>query len=276
MTALKINVASSLTGDIQYRVLRSKIWSDWGENGAFVGAKSGQKIEAIKVKLTGKLKKEYDVYYRIRIKTYGWTGWAKNGQAVGSQNYGRQMIGLQVKLVKKEATDQTIHADKEVPFLDAQKMVIQLNKQKNCVTVYQGSKPIKAFICSTGKNTPLGTYYTGVGYRWRALFYGCYGQYSTQITGNFLFHSVPYDAPNNMKLQTAEYNKLGTTASHGCVRLTVEDSKWIYDNCLRKTKVIIYNSEDPGPLGRPKAQKLPKTQTWDPTDKTVNVNKERS
>jgi len=32
---------------------------------------------------------------------------------------------------------------------------------------------------------------------------------------------------------------LGKPASHGCVRMTVEDAKWIYDTIPNGTKVIV-------------------------------------
>jgi hypothetical protein len=95
----------------------------------------------------------------------------------------------------------------------------------------------------------------------------CWGQWCTQIVDDFLFHSVYYNSyNNNMTLAVGEYNKLGTTASHGCVRLTAGDAKWIYDNCKLRTKVVIYNSSYAGPLGKPSARKLSSYHTWDPTD----------
>ena len=69
---------------------------------------------------------------------------------------------------------------------------------------------------------------------------------------------------------TEEYNKLGTTCSHGCIRLCVADAKWIYDNCALGTKVELYDSPDPGPLGKPALKLLPAGQTWDPTDPGLN------
>ena len=84
-----------------------------------------------------------------------------------------------------------------------------------------------------------------------------YGQYCSRIHGGILFHSVWYyrnGDPSSMSAK--EYNKLGTTASHGCVRLMVADAKWIYDNVPSGSKVIIYNSSNPGPLGKPKALKI--------------------
>lgn len=66
-----------------------------------------------------------------------------------------------------------------------------------------------------------------------------------------------------------EYDKLGEEASLGCIRLTVENSKWIFDNCEAGTKVEFYSSEDPGPLGKPELEKISQYEElrdWDPTD----------
>lgn len=152
------------------------------------------------------------------------------------------------------------------------KYLIKVNKQQNCITIYEKDEkgkytiPTKAMVCSTGTNTPLGTYNTMVKYRWKILLDNVWGQYSTRITGSILFHSVWYYKQDPSTLSAVQYNKLGTTCSHGCIRLTVEDAKWIYDNCPVGTTVVIYNDKNPGPLGKPKAQKLAAGTGWDPTD----------
>ena len=71
------------------------------------------------------------------------------------------------------------------------------------------------------------------------------------------------------------YNKLGTAASAGCVRLTVEDSKWIYDNCELGTPVEVV--DEVGPYG-PEPEPLNWNYSgWDPTDPDPNnpYNKEK-
>lgn len=149
---------------------------------------------------------------------------------------------------------------------------IKINKQANCVTIYKQNdkgeyKPVKALICSTGYATKLGTYSLGQKMRWHVLDGPCYGQYCTRIYGGVLFHSVWYTGENNpATLSISSYNKLGTTASHGCVRLTVAGAKWIYQNVPSGTPVIIYSAKKPGPLGKPSAIKLPGGVAWDPTD----------
>lgn len=157
------------------------------------------------------------------------------------------------------------------------KYLIKVNRTCNVVTVYSKDSngeytvPVKAMVCSvgTGGNTPTGTFTTSDKYTWRALYGGVYGQYATRITGHILFHSVPYYTQSKDDLEWEEYNKLGQAASAGCVRLTVADAKWIYDNCKSGTTVIIYDSSDPGPLGKPSAQKISAdspNRGWDPTD----------
>lgn len=164
--------------------------------------------------------------------------------------------------VKAEASQ------KDKPYL------IKVNKKMCTVTVYEQdkkgnyTKPIKAMLCSTGAETPLGTFKTPVKYRWRLLMGDVWGQYSTRIVNGVLFHSVWYYEKNESTLSNRQYNNLGRMVSHGCIRLNVEDSKWIYDNCPLGTTVVIYNSDDPGPLGKPKGIKVSeKTKMgYDPTD----------
>ena len=135
------------------------------------------------------------------------------------------------------------------------------------------TQPVKAFVASCGKNaSPMktGTYKTTDKYVWRALNGGVYGQYATRITGSYLFHSVPYYRQDKSTLETGEYNKLGSRASAGCVRLCVRDVKWIYDHCASGTIVTLY--DDSGlqePLMKPTPIRIPSNSRnagWDPTD----------
>ncbi len=152
---------------------------------------------------------------------------------------------------------------------------LKVNEQCNVVTAYKKIdgkwKPVRAMLCSTGLNgsTPKGTFYTKGKWNWGELINDVYGQYCTHITGDILFHSVYYMEKYDKSSQaTRQFNRLGSAASHGCIRLSVMDAKWIYKTCKVGTKVTIYRSKNPGPLGKPSGIKVKYRggQYWDPTD----------
>ncbi len=182
------------------------------------------------------------------------------------------MVELETE-TEKETIEEQIEKTKiqvEFPYY------IKINRKMNTVTVYEidetgeYSTPIKAMICSTGGGTPLGIFKSKKQYEMKALFKQVYGQYATVVVGNVLMHSVPSRRPTKDTLIPSYYNLLGTKASMGCIRLTVRDAKWIYDNCKLGTTIEIYDDEDPGPLGKPVSIKLPSHTTWDPTDPDPN------
>lgn len=122
---------------------------------------------------------------------------------------------------------------------------IKVNLKTQTVNIYEKDEngrysiPVKVMLCSTGTYTPqTGTYkITTYKKEWLDLQGDVYGQYCTQIVGNILFHSVPYlEKYNPSSLEYWEYDKLGQDASLGCIRLTVENAKWIYDNCDTGTR----------------------------------------
>ena len=103
----------------------------------------------------------------------------------------------------------------------------------------------KTFKCSTGlpkTPTPKGHYtHTGPGARWHYFKkFRCWAQYAFYIQGDIMFHSVLYGSKNEKSLQRSSLNNLGRRASHGCVRLTVDDAKWIWTNCPYGTPITVY------------------------------------
>lgn len=165
----------------------------------------------------------------------------------------------------------TLDAKEGYPYL------LAVNRQAGVVTVYtvdaatgRYAVPFMAMVCSGGTSTPTGYFSTPVSYSWRLLLGPSYGQYATRIYDGYLFHSVPYYSQHKDDVEYDEFNLLGTVASLGCIRLAVVDVKWIYDNCPLGTPVIIYDSEDPGPMGKPGTIYTDPTDTekrgWDPTD----------
>ena len=100
---------------------------------------------------------------------------------------------------------------------------------------------VQDYVCSSGKagdDTPTGTF--TVSDRGKSFYNPDVGEgayYWTRFYGTFLFHSLPFD--ENQKMEPEEAAKLGTPASHGCIRLEVDNAKWIYDNIPDGTKVTI-------------------------------------
>lgn len=155
---------------------------------------------------------------------------------------------------------------------------IYVNRALNCITVKQQDEngnltPVKSIVCSCGRaghETPEGTFKTSDYYDWRKMVDGTYGRYAVRFNGKILFHSVPYVAEAPDTLEWEEYNKLGQSASLGCVRMSLEDAKWIYDNCKPGTVVVVYSDDqEAGELGKPDAIVIDENspyRMWDPTD----------
>lgn len=164
----------------------------------------------------------------------------------------------------------------EILESNATSYYIKINLKTQTVKIYTLDENdeytilIKKMTCSTGTYTPTeGVFQISDKFEWAYLVGNVYGQYSTRITGAILFHSVPYTSRSKSSLEYWEYDKLGQAASKGCVRLTVEDAKWIYDYCKKGTKVEFY-SEDDGDYSSETPKKISdyneELRGWDPTD----------
>ena len=60
-----------------------------------------KRLEAIQIRLYGEMAEKYDVYYRVHAQTYGWLGWAKNGQSSGTARLAKRLEGIQIVIVPK-------------------------------------------------------------------------------------------------------------------------------------------------------------------------------
>ena len=107
---------------------------------------------------------------------------------------------------------------------------------------------IKSMLCSTGRaghGTPSGTftiYEHTAGGGWCYMVDGTWAIWGMRFrTGGYMFHSVcfarkydPYPIPE-------EVAALGSKASLGCVRLSVDDAMWLYNTVPDGTMVTIGN-----------------------------------
>lgn len=174
------------------------------------------------------------------------------------------------------------------PNKDGEKLlVVYLGSQ--CVVGYEGKDgdwaELRVMICSTGRkkhDTPAGTYKITDRYTYKVLGTEdthCYGFWACRFKDHYLFHSVPisYDAGRDTEkahrmCNMHKYEKLGTVASDGCVRLTVADAKWIYDfSAVGRVNVRVVKDSGPTPNRPPEIiWEEPYTDKngfgWDPTD----------
>lgn len=133
-------------------------------------------------------------------------------------------------------------APKPTPEPTAVPFAITVDVQNQVTTVYGQDENgdytviVRQMLCSTGtRSNPsdIGQFtLSGRKARWCDFpEWGSHAQYWTKINSSIAFHSVIYNTVNTMDLSVKSYNKLGSRASHGCIRLTVADAKWIYQNC---------------------------------------------
>ena len=98
----------------------------------------------------------------------------------------------------------------------------------------------KSMQCTNGgwnTPTPAGSFEIGgKGYSFSggAQDYTCY--YWTQFYGDYLFHSVLYYYQSG----TIREGRLGMALSHGCIRLDINDAKWLQDHIPSGTRVYTF------------------------------------
>ncbi len=125
---------------------------------------------------------------------------------------------------------------------------------------------VRQMLCSTGKKaTPsaVGDWVLNGRHATWCIFpkWGnSYARYWTRINSDIAFHSPIYTSVSNSAMQIKSYKALGKRASHGCIRLSVWDAKWIYDNIGKGTVVSIIEGMEPDPELRD-ALKLPPLDT---------------
>lgn len=129
--------------------------------------------------------------------------------------------------------------------------VIKVDRTNQLISIYSESSPgnfdtlVHRYICSTGTKsdpTPKGMFTLSDARRteWRYFkTYKTYVRYGVHIKGNYFFHSLLYKKPDTSTLSKTSYKKLGSRASHGCIRMLDDDIKWMFDNCLAGTRVYV-------------------------------------
>jgi hypothetical protein len=185
--------------------------------------KKGTKVEVIK-------DKGYQWYY-IKTKE-GSYGWVKGNALI----IPKEPVTNAKKLTKEES-EGYVNLKK---FNSSTKYFLWVDISRQTVNVFEGTKEkyklIKTMSCATGKNaspTTRGTFTIQGRGPW--FFKGSSGAENwVQFNGAYLFHSIIMNENKNVK-----DNTLGQKASAGCIRLSVVDSKWLYDNISQGTTVWV-------------------------------------
>ena len=98
------NKPKYVDGDIFYQVnLSGSGWLNWQKGAAEAGDIAGSMpLEAVKIRLTGELEEQYDIYYSV-FQNGAWTELVKNGETAGVEAQGLRVDGLRVAIRKKGA-----------------------------------------------------------------------------------------------------------------------------------------------------------------------------
>ena len=108
-------------------------------------------------------------------------------------------------------------------------------------------------LTSSGMNdcTPTGTFYLMEKGRlsergeWTWFQqYQCWVKYATRIYKGYMFHSLPFAEKDESTMIQQMVDEFGMPTSHGCMRLRVDDARFIAKECLVGTKVTIYKDTE--------------------------------
>lgn len=185
--------------------------------------KKGEQVEVIRDKGNGR------TYYVSSGDKKGWI----NGKNISIPE---DFLTIENRMEKE---DMEFFVNEINDFNSKTNYFIWIDLSRQLVNIFKGEKGnwelIHSFLCATGKNktpTVRGTFeVNGRGLR----FGNAVGAKNwVRFYGNYLLHSITIDAKGNILDST-----LGKRASHGCVRLSMEDSKWVYDNIPDGTTVWI-------------------------------------
>jgi len=160
---------------------------------------------------------------------------------------------------------------------------IEVDLTNQICTVYgvysDGSKKgiMSEFVSTArkGKSTPVGNFkIQGASggrkakYRTAKMSSGkSFAEFACRFKGAKMMHTVPYKKRQTTgHVNKAEFNKLGTVASAGCVRMPWKLAHFIYENCPVGTPVRVFKgTKGQYPMGKPTKYKA--TTDIDPTYK---------
>jgi len=170
--------------------------------------------------------------------------------------YFQRLNGLEQTGIADEPTQMIMYSDlaqKSDKVVTLYKAYVSVDEQLVYIFKWTGldyTKLVHTFKCSTGsKESPtiLGTF-QAIGQNGEWYYFedsDVWAKWPFVIIGGYFFHSTLYSRQDDNALYRSSIEKLGTRASHGCVRLLTADAQWIYENCASGMTVVIYEGEMP-------------------------------
>ncbi len=187
--------------------------------------KTGDRVEVLKDKTR-------QIYY---IRHNGRLGWTEgqildippDPQTLTDRLSADEIEGYAIDMRFKSDTDYFVWVD--------------IARQRTYVLKYDEKGVLrleKDIVCATGKNeSPTTRGYFTISDRGESFYnarLGSGAKYWVRFNGSYLFHSIALNEDGSVK-----DNTLGVRRSDGCVRMSMEDIKWFYDNIPRGTWVRV-------------------------------------
>ena len=173
----------------------------------------------------------------------------------GSRYFGRADTGYVLRNADLDIDGIPYHADNDgrltihdpmiaraQGYASATDTLVLVDTTDHWVGVFRGSQGDwrldRRMRCSTGApRTPtvIGNFTVGIrGYSFSGSNYTCY--HYTQFYKDYLFHSIKYHIGTFRVLD----GRIGYSVSAGCVRLQIDNAKWIHDTVPTESTVITY------------------------------------
>ena len=114
LESFSVDMSDDTDGGIEYRGhVQDKGWDAWVADGKKCGTTGQSKrVEAVQMRLTGKLAETHSVWYRVHSQNFGWLGWARDGQAAGTAGQSLRIESLEVWVLPKDQTPDDASSNK--------------------------------------------------------------------------------------------------------------------------------------------------------------------
>lgn len=156
---------------------------------------------------------------------------------------------------------------------------VEVDLTNQCVNIFIKSANgkyetlLNRFVCSAGTSsqpTKQGSFYiktneqqkaaTGQNVRYNWYYfkkYESYAFYITRFNNEYMFHSYTFYSTGSA-IKVKSYYGMGTAGSAGCIRMLMNHAKWIQDNILAGTLVVVNNKRAQDSSLRTLLKKIPK------------------